>query len=123
MADVARKRLVEAARGLLEQSDIDRNPSGAKFGEALSADFWIWVGHGSDDAADSGCDHCIGAGAGSTLVGTRLKIDVKGCAKRARASLLDGENLCMFDSGIGMKASSNDRALLVYDDRAYLRIG
>ena len=92
MADVARESFVQLARlvrGL--RPPLRLLPRAAL--ETSSADFWIRIRHGGDDAADTGLDQGVGAGSGASLMRVRFQIDVQSSAARFWAGLFQGEDL------------------------------
>jgi hypothetical protein len=114
--DEFREAIVKPACRLLEHSGFDLDPSGTQPGDALTLNQRVGVNGGHDDSSHARAHECIRAGAGSTVVGARLKRYVGRRTSRPRAGLTESNNLSVVAQIVRMEAFTHQA--IVPDEHA-----
>jgi len=123
VADVAGESLIQTPGFLCQQTDFDLHARSAQFFKTCSAHFRIGIRHGRDDPPDTGGDESIGTGRRPSLMGMRLKIDVKGSSACLLTGLLKRQNFRVLYSSVSVDPSSCDLSVRVDNNRTHIRIG
>src|SRR6185312_4919283 len=107
IANVYCKSAVKRTRFFFEQSRRNLNPSLPQPRKSSPADGWIRIGCACHHPLDPRRDEGIGTRSGTSLVRTRLEVDVQRRIACFRSSLFDRQHFRVLQTLISVKTFAN----------------